>query len=66
MLEQNGKNEKKCRFLMSNGCYVNTEQLLFRLCQSEDSRRETEQQFKLSQCQLGKDNTYKYFLMFLN
>ena len=39
--------------VLFNGFYVNVEQLLLRLEQSEESRRESEQQFKLAQSQLG-------------
>lgn len=38
---------------MSNGCYVNVEQLISRLEQSEESRRESENQLKFAQQQLG-------------
>jgi hypothetical protein len=40
--------------ILFNGVYVNVEQLLLRLEKSEESRRESEQQFKLAQSQLGK------------
>lgn len=37
----------------TNGCFVNVEQLIARLEQSEESRRQTEHQLKLTQQQLG-------------
>lgn len=48
----NGKDEQP-GLVLFNGFYVNIEQLLLRLEQSEESRRESEQQFKLAQSQLG-------------
>lgn len=41
--------------ILLNGVYVNVEQLLLRLEQSEESRRESELKFKLAQNQLGKN-----------
>lgn len=46
--------QSSCSLVLHNGFYVNIEQLLLRLEKSEESRRETEQQFKLAQSQLGK------------
>lgn len=40
--------------VLVNGCYVNVEQLLLRLEQSEDLKAEIDNQFKLSQSQLRK------------
>jgi len=48
----NGVDEKQSNLVLVNGCYVDVEQLLSRLHQSEESRRETENQFKISQMQL--------------
>ena len=39
--------------VMFNGSYINIDQLLLRLEQSEQSRRQIEQQFKSAQSQLG-------------
>ena len=42
---------------LSNGCFVNVEQLVARLEQSEESRRETESQLRLAQQQLATCRT---------
>ena len=49
----NGLTEKQSNLVLVDGCYVDIEQLLLRLHHSEESRKETENQFKVSQIQLG-------------
>jgi hypothetical protein len=49
--------------MLFNGVYVNVEQLLLRLEKSEESRRESEHQFKLAQNQLGK--VFFFFSIFI-
>lgn len=51
--------------ILYNGTYINIEQLLLRLDQSEESRRETENQFKLAQSQLGKNDYFSFNYKFI-
>ena len=63
---RNGIEEKQSNLVMVNGCYVDVEQLLLRLHQSEESRRETENQFKISQMQLCKNRVMVVFSLVLS
>ncbi|EFX85722.1 hypothetical protein DAPPUDRAFT_237157 [Daphnia pulex] len=51
--EATANEQTSSALMLFNGVYVNVEQLLLRLEKSEESRRESEQQFKLAQNQLA-------------